>query len=216
MSRQRFVTWDDTRVTAKIEGDGPVGILLAHGAGTDQDHPMMTLLRSGLATGGHTVMTFNYPYTERGSKRPDRQNRLLECHRAAADSLAAETETVFMAGRSMGGRMGTYLAAEGYPTAGLVLYAYPLHPAGKPDKLRVGQFADIEAPMLFFQGTRDPLSRMDLFEANIAVLPNAQVEILEGAGHGPRGGGWNLETMTERYVGVTLGWIEANSSGRSG
>jgi hypothetical protein len=112
--------------------------------------------------------------------------------------------------------MGTYLAAEGYPTAGLVLYAYPLHPAGKPDKLRVGQFADIEAPMLFFQGTRDPLSRMDLFDANIAVLPKAQVEILEGAGHGPRGGGWNLETMTERYVGVTLGWIESNSSGRSG
>jgi predicted alpha/beta-hydrolase family hydrolase len=215
MSERRSVAWEGGRVTAIVEGKGPIGVLVAHGAGTDQEHPMMTLLRTGLASGGHTVMTFNYPYTERGSKRPDRQERLIECHRAVADALSAATDDVFLAGRSMGGRMGTYLAAGGYPTRGLVLYAYPLHPAGKPDKLRVSHLADIAAPMLFFQGTRDPLSRMELFETHVAGLSNARVELLEGAGHGPRGGGWTLETMTGRYVSGTLAWIEALSSGSS-
>lgn len=213
MSQRTKVTWDGGEVTAVIEGSGSTGILLAHGAGTNQDHPTMEGLRSGLAAGGHTVMTFNYPYTERGSKSPDRAEKLLACHRAAAEHLASRADQLFLAGRSMGGRMGTYLVAEGYPAAGLILYAYPLHPPGKPEKLRVGQFGDIDAPMLFFQGTKDSLSRMELFDTHIAVLPNADVEILEGAGHGPRGGGWNVESMTERYVSRSLSWIDEVSSG---
>jgi predicted alpha/beta-hydrolase family hydrolase len=215
MSTRTKVIWDTEEVTAVVEGSGPIGVLLAHGAGTDQHHPMMTGLRSGLARGGHTVMTFNYPYTERGSKRPDRQEKLVACHRAAADHLAAQVEDMYLAGRSMGGRMGTYLAAEGYPAAGLILYAYPLHPPGKPEKLRVDQFTEIAIPMLFFQGTKDALSRMELFEAHIATLPHADAELLEGAGHGLRGGSWNLETITERYVSGSLAWIDRVSSGTS-
>lgn len=175
----------------------------------------MILLREGLAAGGHTVMTFNYPYTERGAKSPDRQEKLLACHRAAADALSGQVGELFLAGRSMGGRMGTYLAADGYPSTGLILYAYPLHPAGKPEKLRVDQFSNISIPMLFLQGTRDPLSRMDLFEEHIAGLPNADVELLENARHGPRGGGWDVESMTERYVTASLRWIDRVSSGKS-
>jgi predicted alpha/beta-hydrolase family hydrolase len=216
MSRRTKVRWDDGDVSAVVEGSGSTGILLAHGAGTDQDHPTMAGLRAGLAAGGLTAMSFNYPYTERGSKRPDRQEKLVACHRAAADILTAAVDDLFLAGRSMGGRIGTYLVAEGYPAVGLVLYAYPLHPAGKPERLRVAQFADISVPMLFLQGTNDPLARMELFDEHIASLPNADVELLEGAGHGPRGGGWNVESMTERYVGRTLAWIDGISSGTSG
>ncbi len=210
-----MISWDDQEVTGIIEGSGQLGILLAHGAGTDQEHPQIQMLRSGLAVGGHTVMSFNYPYTERGSKRPDRQEKLLACHRAAADRLARDVDSLVLAGRSMGGRMGTYLVAEGYVADALVLYAYPLHPAGKPERLRIEQFTEISIPMLFFQGTRDALARMDLFEQHIASLPNAGVELLEGAGHGPRGGGWTLETMTERYVTGTLAFLDGISSGRS-
>jgi uncharacterized protein len=210
------VSWDGDQTTGLVEGSGPVGVLLAHGAGVGQDHPAMAGLRSGLAAGGHTVMTFNYPYVERGSRRPDRQEKLLACHEAAADALADQVEEMFLAGRSMGGRMGTYLVADGYPAAGLILYAYPLHPAGKPEKLRISQFADIKVPILFFQGTRDSLSRMDLFEEHIVPLPNAEVELLEGAGHGPRGGGWNVETMTDAYVRGTLAWMDRFSSGKRG
>lgn len=209
------MAWSGDGVTGVTEGAGPVGVLLAHGAGTDQHHPSVAGIRSGLAKGGLQVLTFNYPYTERGSKRPDRQERLLECHRAAADRLAGEVDRLFLAGRSMGGRMGTYLVAGGYPAAGLVLYAYPLHPAGKPEKLRIDQFESIQQPMLFFQGSKDALSRMDLFDRHIRPLPNAEVELLEGAGHGYRGGGWDLENITDRYVTGTLAWIERLPSGAS-
>lgn len=190
-------------------------MLVAHGAGTNQEHPSLAGLRAGLAGAGFHVMSFNYPYTERGSKSPDRQEKLLACHRAAADAFAPEVEQFFLAGRSMGGRMGTYLVAEGYPANGLVLYAYPLHPPGKLEKLRVEQFENIDVPMLFLQGTKDTLSKMDLFNEHIAPLPNATVELLEGAGHGYRGGGWNLESVTERYVGATKTWIEGLPSGRT-
>jgi predicted alpha/beta-hydrolase family hydrolase len=115
----------------------------------------------------------------------------------------------------MGGRIGTLLAAEGYPCGGVILYAYPLHPPGRPEKLRIEHLPSIRVPMLFFQGTRDALARMDLFEEHIASLPNAEVELLEGAGHGLKGGGWTLEALADRYIEGTVAWIERNSSGGS-
>lgn len=202
------IDWGPGVVSGRLAGSGGTGILLAHGAGTDQDHPFMAGLRDGLATRGFTVLSFNYPYSERGSRRPDPHSRLLECHRSAADRLVAETEQVFLSGRSMGGRMGTYLVAEGYPARGLILYAYPLHPAGKPERLRIEQFPEITVPMLFFQGTKDSLARMDLFEEHIAPLPNATVEILEGAGHSTRGGGWSNESMADYLAERTTAWIQ--------
>lgn len=209
MTRQVAIPWDGGTVSGRLAGSGNTGILLAHGAGTNQDHRFMVALRDALATEGPAVLTFNYPYSERGAKRPDPQSRLLECHRAAADILARETDHFFLAGRSMGGRMGTYLAAEGYPAQGLILYAYPLHPAGKPEKLRIDQFPGIVIPMLFFQGTRDALARMDLFEEHIASLPNATVEILEGASHSTRGGGWTDQSMANHLAARTTSWLRS-------
>ena len=215
MARKLKIVWDAGAVTGIIDGNGENGILLAHGAGTDQEHPNMVALRAGLTDAGHTVMTFNYPYAERGAKRPDRTEKLVEAHQAAAEALSQDVDSLFLAGRSMGGRMGTYLAAEGYESNGLILYAYPLHPAGKSEKLRVAHFPDITQPMLFFQGTRDPLSRMELFDRHIRPLPNAHVEVLEGANHGFRGGGWTPETMIERLVAGSAAFISAISSGKS-
>jgi predicted alpha/beta-hydrolase family hydrolase len=203
----------DTQVTGRLLGSGDLGILLAHGAGTTQDHPFMVMLREGLAGAGHTVLTFNYRYSDRGSRRPDPTETLLQTHRAAADYLAPRVGALFLAGRSMGGRIGSHLAADGYPTAGLVFYAYPLHPAGKPDRLRVDHLPGITVPMLFFQGTRDALSRMDLFSRHLATLANADVEILEGASHATKGGGWTEATMAARLVERTTAWVGSVSSG---
>jgi len=175
----------------------------------------MSMLREGLAAGGLRVMSFNYPYTERGSKRPDRTERLVEVHHAAAEFLGARVDGLFLAGRSMGGRMATYLVAEGFPAEGVILYAYPLHPAGHEDRLRVAHFQEVHVPLLFFQGTRDALSRMELFDRHIRALPNASVELLEGASHSFRGGAWTEETMIERLVSGSSGWMEAVSSGTS-
>jgi predicted alpha/beta-hydrolase family hydrolase len=209
------IPWSGGVVSGRLVGDGPDGVLLAHGAGTTQDHPFLVMLRDGLADRGHTVLTFNYPYTERGGRRPDPTDRLLACHRAAADTLLPRVSRLFLAGRSMGGRIGTHLAAEGYPAAGLILYAYPLHPAGKPEKLRVEQFSRIEIPMLFFQGTRDALSRMDLFHAEISGLPNVTVDLLEGATHSTRGGGWTERSMADHLIEGTSAWIRDLRSGET-
>ena len=209
------ITWPEGQVSGRLAGSGASGVLLAHGAGTSQDHPFMTSLRDGLAEAGHTVMTFNYPYTERGSKSPDRAERLVEVHRAAAEFLGARVNHLFLAGRSMGGRMATYLVAEGFQADGVILYAYPLHPAGREDRLRVAHFQDVHVPLLFFQGTRDALSRMELFDRHIRALPNASVELLEGASHSFRGGGWTEEVMIDRLVTGSSGWMEAVSSGTS-
>jgi len=209
------INWPGGQVTGRLTGSGPVGILLAHGAGTNQDHPFMVALRDGLAGAGHAAMTFNYPYTERGSKSPDRTEKLVDAHRAAADYLGARVDRLFLAGRSMGGRMATYLVAEGYRASGVILYAYPLHPAGKEDRLRVAHFPDVHVPLLFFQGTRDALSCMELFDRHIRPLPNATVEILDGASHSFRGGGWTEASLMERLVTGTSTWIETVSSGRS-
>jgi hypothetical protein len=181
-------------------------VLLAHGAGTNQDHPRIVELREGLAAKGLTVLTFNYRYSDKqsggASKRPDAQAVLLETHRAARDWLANEVDgPVFLAGRSMGGRMGTYLAAAGEPALGLVLYAYPLHPPGKLEKLRADHLPDINIPMLFFQGSRDPLSRMDLFDQYVRPLATAQVEDL-AADHS-LGGAKNARFLVDR----TAAWI---------
>jgi hypothetical protein len=210
------IPWSGGEVTGRLAGDGRIGVLLAHGAGTDQDHRVIVSLRDRLASAGMAVLTFNYPYTERGSKSPDRKERLVECHRAAADVLARSVEVTFLAGRSMGGRMATYLVAEGHPAAGVVLYAYPLHPPGKPESLRVEHFSDVRVPLLFFQGTRDSLSRMDLFDRHIATLPNATVEILEGATHSLTGGGWSETAMLEHLAKRSASWMDLISSGSTG
>ena len=215
MTKAVKIKWGGGEVSGRIAGAGSTGILLAHGAGTDQDHAFMVLLRDQIAETGLQVMTFNYPYSERGSKRPDRAEKLVECHQGAADYLSARVERLFLAGRSMGGRMGTYLIAEGYDCAGAVLYAYPLHPAGKPDKLRIAHFPDVQVPMLFFQGTRDTLSRMELFDRHIRPLPNADVVLVEGASHATRGGGWTQESLSAFLAAETATWIGALSSGTS-
>ena len=95
------IDWSGGQVSGRMAGNGRDGILLAHGAGTNQDHPFMVLLRDGLGSAGNTVLTFNYPYTERGSKSPDRAERLVECHRGAADYLRPKVDHLYLAGRSM-------------------------------------------------------------------------------------------------------------------
>ena len=209
------IAWEGGEVSGRLAGEGPTGVLLAHGAGVDQDHTFMVGLRDGLADTGQTVLTFNYPYTERGSRSPDRAPKLVACHRGAADYLRPRVDRLFLAGRSMGGRIATHLVAEGDPAAGVILYAYPLHPAGKPEKLRVAHFPDVDVPLLFFQGTKDALSRMELFDRHIRSLPNATVEILEGANHSFRGTGRTPESILDLLVERSVAWIDELSSGKT-
>src|ERR1044071_6398120 len=125
---------------------------------------------------GLEVVRFNFPYRDKGSKRPDPMPVL----KASIVEAVAGRE-VIIGGRSMGGRAASMLAADGFPCRGLLLFAYPLHPAGLPEKLRVAHLPDIKVPVLCFNGTRDALCRRDLMEEH--VPPAWNMQWLEGADH---------------------------------
>ena len=196
---------------------GPPGslppVLLAHGAGAGQDHPGVGGLRDRLADRGLRVLTFNYPYMEAGRRRPDHQGKLLDCHRAAVEWLENETgsDRVVLAGRSMGGRMGTYVATERTDVAGVILFAYPLHPTGKPERLRIDHLPDIRVPMLFFSGTRDSMAREELIARHLRPLPGATIEMIEGADHSfrvPRRTGRTSDDVLDQVADRTVEWFE--------
>ena len=141
--------------------DRVAGVLLAHGAGSDKDHPTILAVEHALAP--LPVHRFDFPYRTRGPRRPpDRAPVLLASVRAEAAGFAAAIGAppshLVLGGRSMGGRMCSMAVADGLPAAGLVLIGYPLHPPGRPDRLRSEHLPQIEVPCLFVSGTRDPFA----------------------------------------------------------
>ena len=125
------------------------------------------------------VVRFNFPYRERGSKLPDSMPLLKESIASVAGGVKGK---LLIGGRSMGGRAASMLAADGFQCDGLLLFAYPLHPAGKPEKLRDAHLAQIQVPVLCFNGTRDELCRRDLMEKALENL-SWRMHWLDGATH---------------------------------
>jgi uncharacterized protein len=134
----------------------------AHGAGGHKDDKAMLRLAAALEP-LMQVVRFNFPYREAGSKRIDPMSVLKQSFVSATEKIS--TRTLIIGGRSMGGRVASMLAAEGFDCAGLLLAAYPLHPAGQPEKLRDAHLPQIRCPVLCLNGTRDALCRRDLMEA---------------------------------------------------
>jgi predicted alpha/beta-hydrolase family hydrolase len=165
-------------------------LILAHGAGQDMDSPFVSAIADRLTVPGCNVLRFNFPYMdiarETGRRRPpDRAPKLEQTWRAVADHARAllAPRRLILGGKSMGARMASHIAADGYHCAGLLFLGYPLHPPGKPDKLRSEHLARINAPMLFMQGDRDRLCRLDKLEPIIEALPMATLHRIEGGDH---------------------------------
>ena len=153
----------------------------AHGAGGHKDDAGMLRLARGLEPAGFEVLRFNFPYREKGSRRIDSMEVLKESFRKQIKNVKGK---LVLGGRSMGGRVASMLAAEGFPCDGLLLAAYPLHPAGEPEKLRDAHLASIRCPVLCLNGTRDALCRRDLMEAALKkVTAPWDMRWLEGADH---------------------------------
>lgn len=211
MSEPVVITWEDGEVSGRfVDGSSTTGVLLAHGAGLGQDHEWMVSVRDGLAGEGFSVLTFNYPYMETGRKAPNPSRILLACHRAALRHLQERVERVVLAGKSMGGRIGSHLAAEGDAVAGLVFYGYPLVGIGKTEPRDVGHLAAIDAPMLFVQGTRDRLAPLELLRPVVAALPTAAIHVIEDGDHSFRvlkRTGRAASEVLDEVVAVSAGWI---------
>jgi hypothetical protein len=164
------------------------GLLLTHGAGGGADQHTLVALEEGLDL---PVRRVEFGYRREGRRFPDRAPKLIAEVCAQAEALAADlgttTAQLVLGGRSMGGRMCSMAVAEGLPAAGLVLLSYPLHPPGKPEKLRVEHFGDIAVPVLFVNGDRDPFGTPEEFAVHLgAISGDVTVHWLEGQGHNPK------------------------------
>lgn len=168
-------------------GDAP-GLVLGHGAGTDMTSSLLCAAGRGLAERGHPVLTFNFAYSEAGRRRPDPPARLEQAWRDAA-AFAREHmghRRLVVGGRSMGGRIASQVVAQGQPCDGLLFFGYPLHPAGKPERLRTAHWPALGVPALFVQGDRDRLCDLDLLEqertAKLGGAPS-EVHVVAWADH---------------------------------
>lgn len=158
-------------------------VILAHGAGAGMDSDFMQLLAQGLASQGLRVQRFEFPYMAArrhgGGRRPPNPMPVLlddfRCH------LQQLEPPLFLAGKSMGGRVASLLADE-LQAAGLICFGYPFHPPGKPHKLRTEHLQSLQTPGLIVQGSRDPFGRPEEV-ADYALCDLLRLHWLDTADH---------------------------------
>jgi predicted alpha/beta-hydrolase family hydrolase len=173
---------------AKKDG-ARVTIVLGHGAGADQLSGFMRMAANGFAARGVDAVTFNFLYKEKGKSVPDPKARLESCYRAVIDAVmkhkSLKGNQLVIGGKSMGGRIASQVAAiDGAGIDGLVFLGYPLHPPGRPDKLRDEHLPQIKAPMLFVQGSHDAFGTEDEIRATIKKHKlKAKLYAVEGGDH---------------------------------
>jgi predicted alpha/beta-hydrolase family hydrolase len=171
----------------------------------------MTRSAQALEAAGLSVLRFNFPYREKGAGRPDPMPVLKAAVAEAAARARSELapRKLIIGGRSMGGRAASMLAADGFDCDGLLLLAYPLHPAGAPEKLRDAHLAQIRVPVLCFNGTRDALCERGLMERALQSLP-WQMHWLEGADHSfhvLKSSGRTDDAVMQEVTAVAQGWL---------
>lgn len=195
--------------------------VFAHGAGAGMAHPFMAAVANGLAARGIATLRYQFPYMERGSKRPDTPRVAHAAVRAAVVAAAAQLPGVplFAGGKSFGGRMSSQAQAQaGSPmpgVRGLAFLGFPLHPAGKPSDERAAHLADVTVPMLFLQGTRDELADLALLEPLVKRLgARATLQLFDDADHSfhvPARTGRKDSQVLDDVLDALAQWIQAQS-----
>lgn len=163
-------------------------LIIAHGAGNDMHSEFIRFLHRNFAEQGMLTVKFNFPYTERGKKAPDRAPTLEATWLAVIEAVREKTrcrpKQLFISGKSMGGRYASIIASRQIELGGLLFFGYPLHAPGKPDKVRAEHLAAIQCPMLFIQGTRDTLCNMEKLREVLAPLRStATLHTIAGGDH---------------------------------
>jgi len=171
-----------------VPRDARACYVLAHGAGAGMHHPFMAAVASGLADRGVATLRYQFPYMQRGSKRPDLPPLAHATVRAAVGEAVRQLPNLALiaGGKSFGGRMTSQTqASAALPNVrGLAFLGFPLHPPKRPSIERAGHLSKIEVPMLFLQGTRDELADLSLLGAMIDQLgARAKLHAFDGADH---------------------------------
>jgi predicted alpha/beta-hydrolase family hydrolase len=160
-------------------------LILAHGAGSNQMSSSMTRTAAGLAEHGIETITFNFLYSEKRKRVPDRNDKLEAVWRRVVETVGdSGGKSLVIGGKSMGGRIASQVAAaNGSGIAGLVFLGYPLHPPGRPENLRASHLPAIRVPMLFVQGERDAFGTPSELRPILATLKDAELCVVEEADH---------------------------------
>src|ERR1041385_2105395 len=189
--------------------------VLAHGAGAGMSHPCMETVATGLAERGIATLRYQFPYMEKGSKRPGAPAVAHAAVRAAVAEAARHCPglPLIAGGKSFGGRMTSQAQAiASLPDVrGLVFLGFPLHPPGKPSIERAAHLADVKIPVLFLHGTRDEFAELRLLGPVIERLKIlASLHLVKDGDHSlhipARSGRKNVEVMAE-VLDAVAGWI---------
>jgi predicted alpha/beta-hydrolase family hydrolase len=193
-----------------------VSVVLAHGAVGDHSDPLIEYLHRDLTERRYLCLRFNFPFAEAKKRRPDPPQTLRRAFRAAVGALSRDPTAapahLFLAGKGLGAQTAADLSVSRVRADGLILIGYPLHPQGKPERLRADQLYRVVAPMLFLQGTRDRNCEIDALRRTLARVgaPTA-LHLAEEADHHFRvlkKSGRGEEEIHQEVVGVTDAWIE--------
>jgi predicted alpha/beta-hydrolase family hydrolase len=198
------------QTSVETEGSGDVHIILAHGAGGSMNAKTILRLKDELLSSGYAVTRFNFLYKEQGKGMPDRMPKLMECYRAVADHVreTALPGKLVCGGHSMGGRTASHLAAAHDPMSGLLLLAYPLHPDGKPEKLRIEHLPNIQVPTLCINGTRDALCTRELMEEHRPKGKHWTMHWLENADHSYKAAGRKPAEVFGEIRETIKAWVD--------
>lgn len=227
---------DSVNVKIDISGAAPVSglwqpaatpgavLALAHGAGAGMTHAAMAAIAQGLAARGVSTLRYQFPYMERGSRRPDSPAVAHAAVRAAVAEARRRAPglPLYAGGKSFGGRMTSQAQAiEPLPSVrGLVFFAFPLHPAQKPATVRADHLAGVKVPMLFLQGTRDALAEWELLQGVLRKLRKfATLVEADGADHAfhvPARSGRNDAQVLDGLLDAAAEWMIKGPSLRSG
>lgn len=169
--------------------DGDAGLVLTHGAGGNADSRLLVVLAEVLVDKGVSVLRCNMPFRQKrhsGPPNPSGAANDREGLRRAVACLRERVSKVYLGGQSYGGRQATMLASEDLSvTDGLLLISYPLHPPGKPERLRTEHFGELRTPALFAHGSKDPFGTLEEMHTALKLIAG-QTELLkvEKGGHG--------------------------------
>ncbi len=184
----------------------PAGLLLTPGAGATREHRALVAVEHALAELDPPVPVerVDFPYRIAGRRMPDKAPVAVAHVLAEAERLAARldvgTDRLLLGGRSYGGRMCSMAVAEGLPAAGLVLISYPLHPPGKPERLRVEHLGQLDVPVLFVSGDRDPFGTPAELAEHTAAIPGPVTHVTLSGAHDLKGRDADVATAVTRWV----------------
>ncbi len=200
-----------TAIRTPAEGAAAWLFLYAPGASGNVHDPFGTFAARQLASRGVTTARFQFPYIESGRRTPDPPAVLETTWRAAIEAFRSPGPKLLAGGRSMGGRIASQVAAHGTAVDALALFAYPLHPPGRPERTRDEHLPRIGAPTLFCSGTNDAFGSEHELRAAAAKVPRSTLHFLDGADHGfapPRGSGRTRQDVWQEAVAALVAWLE--------